>query len=58
MRIPLIGLILGFLSLASALSAAGSKLLVVLEEEGERSKYSQFFNDLEGNRTLRLNNRN
>jgi oligosaccharyltransferase complex subunit beta len=58
MRIPLIGLILAFLSIASALSAAGSKLLVVLEEEGERSKYSQFFSDLEGRPTLCLNNRN
>jgi oligosaccharyltransferase complex subunit beta len=58
MRIPFIGLILGLLSIVSALSAAGSKLLVVLEEEGERSKYSQFFNDLEGSPTLRLNKRN
>ena len=48
MRLPLIGLLLGLLSNVSALSATGSKLLVVLEEEGEKSKYSHFFQDLQG----------
>ena len=48
MRLPLVGLLLGLLSLVSALSATGSKLLVILEEESEKSKYSQFWTDLGG----------
>ena len=36
------------LSVASALSSAGSRLLVVLEDAGEKASYSQFFSDLEG----------
>lgn len=48
MRLPLIGLLLAFLSFVSALSATGSKLLVILEEESEKTKYSQFFQDLQG----------
>ncbi|KAK3722954.1 oligosaccharyl transferase glycoprotein complex, beta subunit [Vermiconidia calcicola] len=47
MRLPLLGLLLGLLSFVSALSATGNKLLVVIEEESEKSKYSQFWNDLE-----------
>lgn len=48
MRLPLIGLLLGLLSLVSALSATGSKLLVILEDESDKSKYSQFIEDLQG----------
>lgn len=47
MRLPLLGLLLGFLSYVSALSAVGSKLLVVIEDEADKTKYSQFWNDLE-----------
>ncbi len=39
---------LGLLSIASALSASGNKLLVVLEEDGDKSKYSHFWSDLQG----------
>lgn len=48
MRTPqLLGLLLGLLlTLVSALPAAGNKLLVVVEEESDRNKYSQFFEDL------------
>ena len=47
MRSVLLGLLLGLLSIVSALSAAGSKLLVIIEDEAERSKYSTFWTDLE-----------
>lgn len=48
MRLPsLLGLLLGLVGIAAALSASGNRLLVILEEEGERSKYSQFWLDLE-----------
>jgi hypothetical protein len=47
MRVQLISLLLGFLGLVSALSSTGSKLLVILEEEADKSKYSQFWTDLE-----------
>lgn len=47
MRLRILGLLVGLLSLVSALSATGSKLLVVLEEEAEKSKYSQFWADLQ-----------
>lgn len=47
MRLPLLGLLLGFVSFVSALSAAGSKLLVVIEDEADKSKYGQFWKDLE-----------
>jgi oligosaccharyltransferase complex subunit beta len=35
-------------AVVSALSASGSRLLVVLEEAGEKDKYSTFWGDLEG----------
>ncbi|KAK5110679.1 hypothetical protein LTR85_000761 [Meristemomyces frigidus] len=47
MQLRLLGLLLGLLAFVSALSAQGGQLLVVLEEQGERSKYSQFWSDLE-----------
>lgn len=47
MRLRIIGLLLGLLSIVSALSATGSKLLVILEEESEKNKYSEFWADLE-----------
>lgn len=48
MRWILSFLLLGLLSAVSALSAGGNKLLVVLEELSEKSKYSKYFGDLEG----------
>jgi len=47
MRPILLGLLLGLLSFVSALSAVGGKLLVIIEDESERSKYSTFWTDLE-----------
>ncbi|KAK4542533.1 hypothetical protein LTR36_006786 [Oleoguttula mirabilis] len=46
MQLRLLGLLLGLLGFVSALSAQGPKLLVVLEDEAEKSKYSQFWSDL------------
>jgi len=48
MRLFSFGLLLGLLSLVSALSAVGNKLLVVIEDEADKSSYSQFWTDLEG----------
>ena len=48
MRLSFLGLLIGLLSLVSALSATGNKLLVILEEESEKGKYSQFWTDLQG----------
>lgn len=48
MRWILSFLLLGLLSAVSALSSSGNKLLVVLEELSEKSKYSKYFGDLEG----------
>lgn len=39
---------LALLGLVHALSSAGNRLLVVIEEAGDREKYSQFWGDLEG----------
>lgn len=47
MRSILLGLLLGLLSFVSALSAVGGKLLVIIEDESEKSKYSTFWTDLE-----------
>lgn len=45
----LAALLLGaFISCVTAISAQGSRLLVVLEDEAEKSKYGQFWLDLEG----------
>lgn len=40
-------LLLGLISLVQALSSTGNRLLVVLEEASDKSKYSAFFGDLE-----------
>ena len=40
-------LLLGLVSLVQALSSTGNRLLVVLEEASDKSKYSSFFGDLE-----------
>ncbi|KAF2398011.1 Dolichyl-diphosphooligosaccharide-protein glycosyltransferase 48kDa subunit [Trichodelitschia bisporula] len=41
-------LLLAVAGIASALSASGNRLLVVLEDAGEKDKYSQFWTELEG----------
>nr|OQO25655.1 hypothetical protein B0A51_05479 [Rachicladosporium sp. CCFEE 5018] len=46
MRSILYGLVLGLTSLAAALSAAGNTLLVVIEDEADKAKYSTFWSDL------------
>jgi oligosaccharyltransferase complex subunit beta len=48
MRAFLSILFLAFLGAVSALSSAGTRLLVVLEEASEKTLYSQFWADLEG----------
>jgi oligosaccharyltransferase complex subunit beta len=48
MRWLLSFLLLGFLAVVHAASASGNKLLVVLEELADKSKYSKYFGDLEG----------
>ncbi|EMC94052.1 hypothetical protein BAUCODRAFT_26266 [Baudoinia panamericana UAMH 10762] len=47
MNLRVLGLLLALLGAVAALSAQGSKLLVVLEDEAEKSKYSQFWASLE-----------
>ena len=47
MRLQILGLLVGLISVASAISAAGNKLLVVIGDEAEKSRYSQFWADLE-----------
>lgn len=51
MRLPLLGLLLGLISCVAALSTQGNKLLVVIEDDGDKSKYSHFWSDLEGKKT-------
>ncbi|KAK4561238.1 oligosaccharyl transferase glycoprotein complex, beta subunit [Recurvomyces mirabilis] len=46
MRLRILGLLVGLLGLVSALSAQGNKLLVVLEEEADKTRYSQFWASL------------
>jgi oligosaccharyltransferase complex subunit beta len=41
-------LLLGFLAAVQAASSSGNKLLVVLEELADKTKYSKYFKDLEG----------
>lgn len=41
-------LLLALLGVVQAVSYTGSRLLVVLEDAGEREKYSVFLGDLEG----------
>ena len=48
MRWPLCTLFFGFLSLVRGLSSSGNRLLVVIEEAAEQTKYSQFWGDLKG----------
>ncbi len=42
----------GFLAVVQAASSSGSKLLVVLEELADKSKYSKYLGDLEGTAAL------
>jgi oligosaccharyltransferase complex subunit beta len=48
MQLRILGLLLGLSSLVAALSAQGNKLLVVIDDEADKSKYSHFFSDLTG----------
>ncbi len=48
MRWLLSFLLLGLLSVVQAVSSSGNKLLVVLEELADKSKYSKYLADLEG----------
>lgn len=48
MRCLITLLLLTLLAAVQAVSTAGNRLLVVLEETAERSKYSKFWEDLEG----------
>lgn len=40
--------LLGWLNIVSALSATSSKLLVVIDEDADKAKYSHFWSDLTG----------
>jgi oligosaccharyltransferase complex subunit beta len=44
-------LLLGLFAAVNAVSSSGNRLLVVLEELGEKEKYSKFLGDLEGERS-------
>lgn len=48
MRWTLSFLLLAFLATVQAVSSVGNKLLVVIEELAEKSKYSKYLGDLEG----------
>ena len=48
MRWLLSFLLLGLLAIVQAASSSGNKLLIVLEELAEKSKYSKYFGDLKG----------
>lgn len=48
MRFSIISLLLGIVAFVSALSAEGSKLLVVIDEDADKTQYSQFWSDLAG----------
>lgn len=41
-------LLLGLLGLAQALSATGNRLLVVLDDDADKDKYTKFWSDLSG----------
>jgi oligosaccharyltransferase complex subunit beta len=47
MRWLLSFLLLGLLSVVSAVSSSGNKLLIVLEELADKAKYSKYLGDLE-----------
>jgi oligosaccharyltransferase complex subunit beta len=49
MRWLLTLLLLGLIAVVQAISSSGSKLLVILEELSDKTKYSKYFADLEGN---------
>ncbi len=62
MRPELWSLLFALVAAVTALSAQGNKLLVVIEEEAEKAKYSKLWSDLEGmeqqyQHTSRLDNR-
>ena len=62
MRSELWSLLFALMAAVTALSAQGKKLLVVIEEEAEKAKYSKLWGDLEGmeqqyQHTSRLDNR-
>jgi hypothetical protein len=44
-------LLLGLFAAVNAVSSSSNRLLVVLEELGEKEKYSKFLGDLEGERS-------
>lgn len=48
MRLPLLSLLVGIVGFVSARSAEGSKLLVVIDEDADKTRYSQFWTDLQG----------
>ena len=48
MQGPLFFALCLLLGLVSCLSSSGSRLLVVVEEAAEKSKYSKYWGDLEG----------
>lgn len=50
MQLRIWSLLFAIVAAVTALSAQGDKLLVVIEEEAEKSKYSKFWSDLEGMR--------
>lgn len=54
MRWLLSFLLLGLLSVVQAASSSGNKLLVVLEELAEKTKYSKYIADLEGKELLNI----
>lgn len=55
MRWLLSFLLLGLLSVVQALSSSGNKLLVLLDDAAEKSKYSKYIADLEGMDNLAQN---
>jgi len=48
MRWLLSFLLLGLVAIVQAISSSGNRVLVVLEELAEKSKYSKYLGDLEG----------
>jgi hypothetical protein len=52
MRNLLCFLLLALLGLVQAISSAGDRLLVVLEDESKKSSFSHFWGDLEGAKSI------
>lgn len=48
MRLPILGLLLGLVAAVTAVSAQGREVLVVIDDEADKSRYGQFWADLEG----------